>query len=69
MEDSGAESYLNYGSMSQEVSEEKDISKFPRDNFCDILVENVCFWLLSLMSLNLIEKFWINCDGRVFKTA
>lgn len=41
MEDSSAESYLNCGSMSQEVSEEKDISKFPRGNFCDILVENV----------------------------
>jgi hypothetical protein len=37
MEDSGADDNVDYDSPAQEVSEEKNVSKRPRDCSCDIL--------------------------------
>ena len=52
MEDSGAEGDLmNCGGLIQEVSEKKNFSMLPRDNSCDILVNNDCFLLLSKESV------------------
>ena len=42
MEGSGAECELmNYRGLTQEVSEEKNLSMLPRDHSCDILVKNM----------------------------
>ena len=40
MEDSGAEDDLNCGSLDQEISKEKNVSMWPRDLSCDILMKN-----------------------------
>ena len=47
MEVSGAEDNLNYGGPHQEVSEENNNNKWPRDHSCDILVKNVIISSLS----------------------
>jgi hypothetical protein len=39
MEDSGAEGDLNCGGPGQQVSEEKNITVWPRNQFCHILVK------------------------------
>ena len=39
MEDSGAEGDLNCGGPGQQVSEEKNITMWPRNQFCHILVK------------------------------
>ena len=41
MEDSGADGYLNCGSLDQKVSEEKNFNMLPRNHSHDILVKNV----------------------------
>lgn len=41
MEDSGAESNVDYDGPAQEASRKKNISKWPRDCSCDILLKNV----------------------------
>lgn len=46
MEDIGADSDLNFGVLSREVLEEKNISMWPRDSFSDILVKNVSAFAL-----------------------
>ena len=50
-EDRGAESDLNCGCLDQEVSEEKNVSMWPRDCSCDILVKNVAALCLCLENL------------------
>ena len=45
----GAEGDLNCGGLAQEVSEEKNVSMWPRDYSCDILER---LWLLLLLSEN-----------------
>jgi hypothetical protein len=49
MEDHGAKDDLNCGGLAQEVSEEKNVSLWPRDYSCDILER---LWLLLLLSEN-----------------
>ena len=45
MEDSGSESDLNCECLYQEVSEEKNVNMWPRDQSCNILEKNVTvFW-------------------------
>lgn len=46
MENSGTEGDLNCWGPAQEVSEEKDISKYPRDHSCYILAKNVAIFAL-----------------------
>lgn len=41
VEVSGAESNVDYDGPTQEVSEEKDISKCPRNCSCDILAKSL----------------------------
>ena len=50
MEDSGSKSDL-MNSGHQEVSEEKNVSMWPRDCSCDILVKNVIAFCPCLKSL------------------
>lgn len=49
MKDSGPEDDLNCDGLAQEVSEEKNVSLWPRDYSCDILER---LWLLLLLSEN-----------------
>ena len=49
LEEIGAECDLNSGDLAQKISEEKkvsDVSAWPRDYFCDILVKNVAIFVL-----------------------
>jgi hypothetical protein len=41
MEDFVTESDLNCEDLAQEISMEKNVSMWPKDRFCDILVKNV----------------------------
>jgi len=41
LEESGAGNNVDYYGLVQEVSEEKNINKRPRDVSCDILIKNV----------------------------
>ena len=48
VEDIGAESNVDYDSLVQEVSEERNISKWPRDCYCDIFGKECdCFMPLA----------------------
>ena len=49
IKDSDAENNVDYDSPAQEVSEEKNVSLWPRDYSCDILER---LWLLLLLSEN-----------------
>jgi hypothetical protein len=51
MEDIGIKSDLNCGGLSQEVSEEKNVSMWPRDCFCDILVTSMAAFCPCLKCL------------------
>jgi len=49
MEDSGTEGDLNSGDPGQEVSEEKNLSMWPRDCSCDSLAKNVADFFFFLL--------------------
>lgn len=52
IEDSSTEGKVDYAGTSQEVSEGKHISKWPRHHSCDILAKNVVgFYLCSKILL------------------
>lgn len=44
MKDSGSENYLNCEGITQEVSQERNISMWPRVGSCNILVKNVAYF-------------------------
>lgn len=46
MQDSGTESNIDYESLVQEISEEKNISEWPRDCSHDILVKDMTAFCL-----------------------
>jgi len=48
VEDSGALSNVDYDGPAQDVSEEKNISRWSKDHSCDILVKNVAAFCLRL---------------------
>ena len=57
MEDGGAESNVDYDVLAQEVSKEKDISKWPRDCSCEISVKNMAaFYPYPKVCLRLNER-------------
>lgn len=56
MEDSSAESNFNYEGRRREVSEDRNIHKWPRDISCDILVNNMAaFCPCQNKNKNLLE--------------
>ena len=52
MEDGGAECDLNCRCLDQEVSEEKNVSLWPRDQACDILMKHVAAFCTRPKSLS-----------------
>lgn len=66
MENNGAGGDLKCEGTAQEVSEEKNVSWWPRDCSCDILVKYaaaICPCLKTLPESNL-KSFGFNCFGR-----
>ena len=51
IEDRGAEGYLNCGGLAQEISEDKNFYKLPKDHSCYSSVKNVAAFCLCLKSL------------------
>ena len=51
MKEKCSENDLNYGGLTQEVSEKKNFNMLPRDHSCDILVKKVAAFCPCLKSL------------------
>lgn len=72
IEDGDAEGYLNFRGLDQEVSEEKNFSRWPRDCSCDNLAKKVtafCPWLKSLPEARLKNLILITSAQEISKQS